>query len=69
MQGLSCRHSGELWVSVPVGGRPSNTSRVVDCHSVEELGFQLLNRKDMILLQGSTPVLIVISNFKVLGLT
>jgi hypothetical protein len=37
-----------------VGGRTPSTSRVVDCHSVEKLGFQLLNRKDMILLQGGT---------------
>jgi hypothetical protein len=33
-------------------GRSPSTSRVVDCHSVEELGFQLLDRRDGTLLQG-----------------
>jgi hypothetical protein len=32
-----------------VVGRPL---RVVDCHSVQELGFQVLGRRDVILLQG-----------------
>jgi hypothetical protein len=35
-----------------VGGRPPSTSRVVDCHLVEELGFHLLNRRDVTLLQA-----------------
>jgi hypothetical protein len=34
-----------------VGDRPSGTSRVAGCHSVEDLGFQLLDRRDMTLLQ------------------
>jgi hypothetical protein len=38
----------------PVRGRPPSTSRVVDCHLVEEQGFQLLDRRDTILLQGGT---------------
>jgi hypothetical protein len=37
----------------PVGVRPPRTTRVADCYSVEELGFQLLDRKDMaFLLEG-----------------
>jgi hypothetical protein len=35
-----------------VGDRPPSTSRVVNCHSVEELGSQLLDRKDRTLLKG-----------------
>jgi hypothetical protein len=29
-----------------VDGRPPSTSRVVGCHLVEELGFQLLDRRN-----------------------
>jgi hypothetical protein len=32
--------------------RPPSTGKVADCHSVEELGFHLLGRRDMTLLQG-----------------
>jgi hypothetical protein len=32
-------------------GRPI-ASRVTDCHSVEELGFHLLEKRDVTLLQG-----------------
>jgi hypothetical protein len=53
-QVLSWSHSGEHWVSVHCGGRPPSTSRVVGYHSVEELEFQLLDRRDMALLQGGT---------------
>jgi hypothetical protein len=35
-----------------VGGRPPSTCRVADYHSVKELGFQLLDRRDRTLLQG-----------------
>jgi hypothetical protein len=42
-------HSGSLCT---VGGRPSSTSSVAGCYSVEELGFQLLDRRDVSLLQG-----------------
>jgi hypothetical protein len=35
-----------------VRGRPPSTSGVADCHSVEELGFQLLDRRQVTLLQG-----------------
>jgi hypothetical protein len=38
-------------VSVHCGGRPHSSSRVVDCHSVEELGFQLLDRRGKALLR------------------
>jgi hypothetical protein len=41
-----------VWCLCTVGGRPPSTNRVVDCHSVEELDFQLLVRRDMTLLQG-----------------
>jgi hypothetical protein len=34
-----------------VGGRPLSTSRVMDCHLVEELGFLLLVTRDVTLLQ------------------
>jgi hypothetical protein len=30
-----------------VGDRPPSTSRIVGFHSVEELGFQLLDRRDV----------------------
>jgi hypothetical protein len=39
-------------VSVHRAGQASCTSRVANCHSVEELGFQLLEWRDMTLLQG-----------------
>jgi hypothetical protein len=35
-----------------VGGKPCSTSRIVDYYSVEELGFQFLDRRDVTLLQG-----------------
>jgi hypothetical protein len=35
-----------------VEGRPPSTSKEADCHLVEELGFQLTDRRDMTLLQG-----------------
>jgi hypothetical protein len=35
-----------------VGGRLPSTCRIVDCHSVKELGFQLLDRRDGTVLQG-----------------
>jgi hypothetical protein len=35
-----------------VGGRPPSISKVVDCHLVEEVGFQCLDRRDVTLLQG-----------------
>jgi hypothetical protein len=35
-----------------VGGRPPSPSGVADCHSVEELGFQILERRDVTLSQG-----------------
>jgi hypothetical protein len=44
----------EHWVSVHCGDRPSSTSRGADCQTVEELGFHLLDRKDMTLLPGGT---------------
>jgi hypothetical protein len=50
--GLSCSCSGEYWVSVCCRGRPSSISRVTDWHSIEELGFQCLDRRDVTLLQG-----------------
>jgi hypothetical protein len=42
-----CSCHGECWALCTVGVRPTRTSRVADCYSVEELGFQLLDRKDM----------------------
>jgi hypothetical protein len=51
-QGFSCSCKGECWSLCSVGNRPLSTSRVVDCHSVEELGFQLLDRRDVTVLQG-----------------
>jgi hypothetical protein len=52
VQGLSCSHSGEHWVSVPsVGGKPPSTSRVAGCQSVD-LRFLFLDRRDVVLLQG-----------------
>jgi hypothetical protein len=54
-------HSGSPTVVVgnfgslcTVGCRPTSTSRVVGCHSVEELGFQLLDKRDMTFLWGGT---------------
>jgi hypothetical protein len=48
-----CSFCGECWVLCTVGVRPPRTTRVADCYSVEELGFQLLERKDMaFLLEG-----------------
>jgi hypothetical protein len=41
----------EHWSSVH-HGRPPSTFRVVYCHSVEKLGFQLLDRRDQTLLQA-----------------
>jgi hypothetical protein len=35
-----------------VGDSPTSTSRVMDCHSVEKLRFQLLDRRDVTPLQG-----------------
>jgi hypothetical protein len=34
------------------GGKPPSTCSEVDCHSVEELEFQLLDRRDRTVLQG-----------------
>jgi hypothetical protein len=48
VQRLFCSHRSLF----TVGGRPPSTSRVVDYHSVEELGFQPLDRRDRTLLQG-----------------
>jgi hypothetical protein len=52
-------HRGSLAVTVGSTGYlctmkfgPPRTHRVADCHSVEELGFQILDRRDMTLLQG-----------------
>jgi hypothetical protein len=52
-------HKGSTAVTVrsvgslcTVWSRPSSTSREVYCHSVEELAFQLLNKRDVTLLQG-----------------
>jgi hypothetical protein len=56
VKGLSCSCKWGVLVSVHCGGRgrPPSTSRVADGHSVEELGFQLLDRTDLTLLQGRT---------------
>jgi hypothetical protein len=40
-------------------GRPPSTSRVADCCSVEELGFQLFDRRDMALLQRKYDIAII----------
>jgi hypothetical protein len=37
-----------------LGHRPPSSSRVADCHSVGELGFQILDKREMTLLQGGT---------------
>jgi hypothetical protein len=42
----------ECWISVHWVDKPPRASTVADCNSVEELGFQSLDRRDMILLQG-----------------
>jgi hypothetical protein len=42
---------GALCLCTLWGNRPPSTSRVADCHSVEELGFHLLDRRDVTLLQ------------------
>jgi hypothetical protein len=51
---MECKDSPAGTVGSPgslctVGGRLSSIIRVVDCHSLEELGFQLLDRKDVAL--------------------
>jgi hypothetical protein len=38
----------------PMRARPQSTCRVPDCHSVENLGFQILDRINGALLQGGT---------------
>jgi hypothetical protein len=38
-------------MSVHCGGGPSSASKVVNCHSLEELAFQILDRWDLTLLQ------------------
>jgi hypothetical protein len=43
---------GVLGLCALWGDRPGSTSRVAGCHSVEELGFQLLDRRDVAHLQG-----------------
>jgi hypothetical protein len=43
---------GALGLCALFRGRPPSTSRVEDCHSVEELGFQFLDRRDVTLLKG-----------------
>jgi hypothetical protein len=53
---LSCSHSREGRVSAHWDYRPPSTSRVADCHLVEELRFQLLERRDVTLLQGGTAL-------------
>jgi hypothetical protein len=45
---------GSGWSLCTVGGRPPSTCRVANCHSVEELEFQLLDKKEGALLQGGT---------------
>jgi hypothetical protein len=51
-EGLSCSAVGNARSQCTVGARPPSTSRVADCHSVEELGFKLLVGRDGNLLQG-----------------
>jgi hypothetical protein len=41
---------GDIGSLCIASGRPPSTSREVDCHSVEELGFQLLVWRDVTLL-------------------
>jgi hypothetical protein len=50
--GTLLHYSGECWVSCTVGGKSLSTCRIVDCHSVKGLGFQLLDRRDGTLQQG-----------------
>jgi hypothetical protein len=52
---LGCRDSPASTGSLcTVGGRSPSTNRVVDFHLAEELGFQLLDRRAVALLQGGT---------------
>jgi hypothetical protein len=51
--GLSCSHRGKCWISAHCGRQASYYLQSSgDCHSVEELGFQLLDRRDGTFLQG-----------------
>jgi hypothetical protein len=43
---------GSIGSLCTVVGRLPSTSIVADCHSVEELGFQLVDRRNVTLLQG-----------------